>query len=100
MATTEKRRVTARTMSGRVVSDGADKTIAILVERRIKHPLYHKIMRRSSKIQAHDENNVCCVGDVVVIEETSPYSKTKFFRVIRAVRGDKEVQLDSEGKKT
>lgn len=66
-----------RTLQGKVVSDKMDKTVTILVERKVKHPLYGKIIRRSTKIHAHDEQNEYSIGDVVVIEESRPLSKTK-----------------------
>jgi small subunit ribosomal protein S17 len=67
----------ARTASGTVVSNKMDKTITVLVERQIKHPLYGKYIKRSKKIQAHDANNQCQEGDKVTIEETRPISKSK-----------------------
>lgn len=66
-----------RVLTGRVVSDKMDKTITVLVERRIMHPLYKKFIRRSKKYAAHDENNVCVEGDVVRIEECAPISRRK-----------------------
>ncbi len=67
----------ARTVTGTVVSDRMDKTITVLVERRVQHPVYGKIIRRSSKLHAHDENNECKVGDTVTVMECRPLSKTK-----------------------
>ena len=67
----------SRESTGVVVSNKADKTITVLVERRVKHPVYGKFIRRSSKIAAHDEANTCNEGDVVTIVETRPISKTK-----------------------
>ena len=67
----------ARTEKGKVVSNKMDKTITVLVERQIKHPLYGKYIKRSNKIHAHDPENVCQEGDLVTIEETTPISKTK-----------------------
>ena len=66
-----------RTLQGKVVSDKMDKTVTVLVERKVKHPLYGKIIRLSTKIHAHDGNNQYGIGDVVVIEESRPLSKTK-----------------------
>ena len=66
-----------RVLTGRVVSDKMDKTITVLVERRIMHPLYKKFIRRSKKYAAHDEANVCVEGDLVRIEECAPISKRK-----------------------
>jgi small subunit ribosomal protein S17 len=74
-----------RTLTGSVVSDKMDKTVTVLVERRVKHPLYGKIVKRSKKYHAHDENNECQLGDVVMIEECSPYSRTKSWRVAKLV---------------
>ena len=71
----------ARSASGTVVSTKMDKTITVLVERRIKHPLYGKYINRSKKIHAHDEENQCQEGDLVTIEETRPISKTKSWKL-------------------
>lgn len=71
-----------RTLSGKVVSDKMDKTITVLIERRVKHPLYGKIVKRSTKLHAHDENNECRMGDVVTIKETRPLSKNKTFELV------------------
>lgn len=74
-----------RSLSGRVVSDKMDKTVTVLVERKVKHPLIGKVVRRSKKFHAHDENNECHEGDLVVIEESRPLSKTKTWRVSKIV---------------
>ena len=74
-----------RSLSGRVVSDKMDKTVTVLVERKVKHPLIGKVMRRSKKFHAHDENNDCHEGDLVVIEESRPLSRTKTWRVSKIV---------------
>jgi len=66
-----------RTATGTVVSNRMDKTITVLVERRVQHPVYGKIIRRSSKIHAHDEENACGIGDTVTVSECRPLSKTK-----------------------
>ncbi len=77
-----------RILIGTVTSDKTDKTVTVLVERKVKHPLYGKIIRRSKKYHAHDENNEFTTGDVVRIEETRPISKTKTWQVIdRVVSG-------------
>ena len=68
---------TVRTLQGKVVSDKMDKTVTVLIERKVKHPLYGKIIRRSTKIHAHDEQTQYGIGDVVVIQESHPLSKTK-----------------------
>lgn len=70
-----------RTVTGTVVSDRMDKSITVLVERRVQHPVYGKIVRRSSKLHAHDEKNDCNVGDVVTVVECRPISKTKTWRL-------------------
>ncbi|MXZ44370.1 MAG: 30S ribosomal protein S17 [Gammaproteobacteria bacterium] len=72
----------ARTVSGLVVADTADKTIAVRVDRRVRHPLYGKIIGRSSKFQVHDEDNEAQVGDTVSIQECRPVSKTKSWRLL------------------
>lgn len=82
MSTEEKQ---AKTVSGTVVSNKMDKTIAVLVERKVKHPLYGKFMRRSTKLMAHDETNECNEGDVVVIEASRPLSKNKTWRLQKVV---------------
>ena len=66
-----------RTASDRVTSNKMDKTITVLIERRVKHPLYGKYLTRSTKMHAHDENNECNIGDLVTIAESRPLSKTK-----------------------
>lgn len=71
----------ARTASGTVVSNKMDKTITVLVERRVQHPLYGKYIKRSKKIHAHDPENQCHEGDLVTIEETRPVSKTKAWKL-------------------
>ena len=67
---------TARTISGKVVSNKMDKSIVVLVERKIKHPMYGKFVKRSTKLHAHDEANECRIGDTVTIKQTRPISKT------------------------
>jgi small subunit ribosomal protein S17 len=73
----ETPRTSGRTVTGTVVSDRMDKTITVRIERRVQHPVYGKIIRRSSKLHAHDENNECRIGDVVTVTECRPLSKTK-----------------------
>ncbi|WP_100641168.1 30S ribosomal protein S17 [Marinobacter salexigens] len=73
---------TARTLSGKVVSNKMEKSIVVLVERQVKHPLYGKYLKRSTKIHAHDENNQCNIGDKVTIEEIRPISKTKSWSLV------------------
>ena len=67
----------ARSVTGTVVSNKMDKTITLRVERRVKHPVYGKFVRKSKKIHAHDAKNLCSIGDVVTVEECRPISKTK-----------------------
>ena len=71
-----------RTMTGRVVSNKMDKTISVLVERMIKHPVYGKYIKRSTKLLAHDEKNLCQEGDTVTITSCRPISKRKTFRLV------------------
>ncbi|PZO87532.1 MAG: 30S ribosomal protein S17 [Sphingomonas sanxanigenens] len=74
-----------RVLTGQVVSDKTDKTVVVRVERKVKHPLYGKIIRRSKKYHAHDEANAYHTGDTVRIEETAPISKLKTWKVIERV---------------
>ena len=74
---------TARTLSGKVVSNKMDKSIVVLVERQVKHPLYGKYVKRSTKLKAHDENNECRIGDLVTIRETRPLAKTKSWALVQ-----------------
>jgi small subunit ribosomal protein S17 len=89
-----------RILTGTVVSDKTDKTVTVNVERKVKHPLYGKIIRRSKKYHAHDEGNEFKPGDTVRIEETRPISKTKTWRVLDRVQAGKgeaiEANLDVE----
>nr|WP_216636350.1 MULTISPECIES: 30S ribosomal protein S17 [Chloroflexus] len=87
--TAEQKRKTTKV--GRVVSDKMDKTVVVAVDYLKPHPLYRKIIRRTKKFHAHDEENACKVGDVVRIEETRPLSRTKRWRVVEIVkRGEEE----------
>lgn len=74
-----------KTRTGIVVSSSMDKTITVLYEKRIKHPIYKKYIKKSKKFKAHDENNECGVGDKVLIMETRPLSKTKNWRLVRII---------------
>lgn len=74
-----------RTMSGRVVSDKMDKTITVMIERKVKHPIYGKFIRRSSKFHVHDEDNNAKTGDLVLIKEARPRSKTKSWDLVSVV---------------
>jgi small subunit ribosomal protein S17 len=81
----DKTAANRRRLTGRVVSDKMDKTITVLVERQVKHPLYGKFLKKSSKYHAHDDTNECQVGDIVLIEEGTPRSKTKSWSVAKLV---------------
>lgn len=87
-----------RESTGTVVSNKADKTITVLLERRVKHPVYGKFIRRSTKIAAHDEANTCQVGDVVTIVETRPISKTKSWTLGRVVERMRETETLGTGR--
>lgn len=84
----EQKRKTTKV--GRVVSDKMDKTVVVKVDYLKPHPLYRKIIRRSKKFHAHDEENTCKVGDVVRIEETRPLSRTKRWRVVEIIKRGEE----------
>lgn len=81
-ATTDK---VVRSITGRVVSNKMDKTVTVLIERKVKHPLYGKFIRRSTKVHAHDENNVCKEGDTVVVAQCRPISKSKTWKLVKVV---------------
>ena len=80
-----------RTVTGRVVSNKMDKTIVVLVERRVKHPVYGKYISRSSKIHAHDESNQCGIGDTVTVAESRPISRTKTWKLVEVVESAAQV---------
>ena len=84
-AETTERTSSRKVREGLVVSDKMDKTVVVLVEDRVKHALYGKVMRRTSKLKAHDEQNQCGVGDRVLIMETRPLSATKRWRVVEVL---------------
>ncbi len=81
----------ARSVNGTVVSCKMDKTILVLVERRIKHPLYRKFVRKSSKLMAHDENSLCAEGDLVSIEECRPISKNKSWKLKELIKQTEKI---------
>ncbi len=91
MTTTATESKLKRTLTGKVVSDKMDKTVNVLVERRVMHPVLGKVVRRSKKYHAHSENNEFKAGDVVMIEETRPMSKDKRWRVVEIVEKATEV---------
>jgi small subunit ribosomal protein S17 len=74
-----------RSQVGRVISDKMDKTVTVLLERKVKHALYGKYIKRSTKVKAHDEDNNCAEGDTVRIEECRPLSKSKSWRVVEVL---------------
>ncbi|TDG12498.1 30S ribosomal protein S17 [Seongchinamella unica] len=88
MSAADKR---TRLATGRVVSNKMDKTITVLVERRVKHPVYGKYITRSSKIHAHDESNQCGIGDTVTVAETRPISKSKTWKLVEVVESAAQV---------
>jgi len=74
-----------RTLTGKVVSDKMDKTITVKIERQVKHPLYGKFIKRSTKVHAHDESNECKMGDTVTVAECRPLSKSKSWQLVEVV---------------
>lgn len=72
-----------RTVKGLVISDKMDKTITVVVERKVMHPLYGKVVRRSTKFHAHDETNECKIGDTVIIQQCRPISKSKSWKLLK-----------------
>ncbi|MCB1694966.1 MAG: 30S ribosomal protein S17 [Pseudomonadales bacterium] len=88
MSGAEKR---TRVVTGKVVSNKMDKTITVLLERRVKHPVYGKYITRSSKIHAHDENNQCSIGDTVTVAETRPISRSKTWKLLEVVESAAQV---------
>ncbi|MBL4794213.1 MAG: 30S ribosomal protein S17 [Pseudomonadales bacterium] len=78
-----------RTLTGKVVSNKMDKSVVVLIERKVKHPIYGKYLRRSTKVQAHDAENTCGQGDIVTIEECAPISKNKSWKLVSVVEKSK-----------
>ena len=93
MSETQK---TAKTVTGKVVSNKMKKTISVLVSRKVKHPLYEKYIKRSTKFMAHDENSECNEGDMVVIESSKPISKNKFWKLQKVVTKTQEIKKVEE----
>ena len=85
MSANEATAASKRTLQGIVTSNAGDKSATIKIERRIKHPIYGKFVKRSTKIHLHDENNECNKGDTILIEECSPMSKTKSWKLVKIV---------------
>lgn len=80
-----EQKVTKRTLTGKVISDKMDKTITVKVERQVKHPIYGKFIKRSTKVHAHDEANECKMGDTVTVAESRPLSKSKSWQLVEVV---------------
>lgn len=81
-----------RILTGKVVSSSRNKTIAVLIERKVRHPIYKKYIKRSTKVHAHDEKNECDLGDTVRVVEAKPFSKTKHWALLEVV--EKSVAID------
>jgi small subunit ribosomal protein S17 len=81
-----------RVLTGTVVSNNRDKTIAVLIERKVRHPIYKKYIKRSTKVHVHDEKNECACGDLVRVVEAKPFSKTKHWALLEVV--EKSVSVD------
>lgn len=79
-----------RTAIGKVISDKMNKTIVVQIERKVKHPLYGKYVRRFSKMYAHDEDNTCRIGDLVLIQQTRPISKTKRWKLLEILKREEQ----------
>ena len=80
-----EQKVIKRTLTGKVISDKMDKTITVKVERQVKHPIYGKFIKRSTKVHAHDEANECKMGDTVTVAESRPLSKSKTWQLVEVV---------------
>ena len=87
-----------RTETGLVVSSSRDKTITVIIERTIKHPLYKKILRRSTKLHAHDQDNQCEEGDLVTIKECKPLSKTKSWNLVSIDKKGQSTEISTTGR--
>ena len=74
-----------KTRTGKVISNKMDKTIVVAIEEHVKHPLYKKVVKRTYKLKAHDENNTCNIGDIVKVMETRPLSKDKRWRLVEII---------------
>jgi small subunit ribosomal protein S17 len=79
-----------RTLQGKVISDKMDKSVTVLLERQVKHPLYKKYIRRSTKLHVHDEKNECSIGDMIAIRECRPISKTKSWTLVEVIQSGAE----------
>lgn len=90
-ATTAAQTANKRTVQGVVTSSAADKSATIMIERRIKHPIYGKFIKRSTKLHIHDEANECNKGDTILVEECRPMSKTKSWKLVKVVEKASEL---------
>jgi small subunit ribosomal protein S17 len=81
-----------RVLTGTVVGGSRDKTISVMIERKVRHPIYKKYIKRSTKVHAHDEKNECSLGDKVRVVETKPFSKTKHWALLEVI--EKSVSID------
>jgi small subunit ribosomal protein S17 len=81
----EQQASVARIVTGKVTSNKMDKSITVLIERKVKHPIYGKYVTKSTKLHAHDENNECQIGDTVTVKQSRPLSKTKFWTLLEIV---------------
>lgn len=89
--TETQEKTTGRTVVGKVVSNKMEKTIVVSIERKVKHPLYGKYLKRESRMYAHDNNNTCKIGDVVLIRSCRPLSKTKHWELVEVItQGEKD----------
>jgi small subunit ribosomal protein S17 len=95
---TKKNNPIKRKLEGVVVSDKMQKTVVVKIERFKRHPLYHKVMRVSKRFKAHDENNECKVGDVVIIKQTRPLSKEKRWKVVQIVKRAQQEEPEEDNK--
>ena len=86
-----------RQLTGIVLSNKADKTITVKVERKVKHPTYGKIMKRSTKVHAHDEDNMAKTGDLVTVEECRPFSKSKTWKLLSENPVTQTTEVETEG---
>ena len=85
-----------RQLTGVVISDKADKTITVKVERKVQHPTYSKIMKRSTRVHAHDETNAAKIGDVVTVEECRPFSKSKTWKLLFGNKVDNSSETETQ----
>lgn len=78
-----------KVITGKVISNKMQKTVTVLIERKVKHPVYGKYVTRSTKVHAHDETNQCLIGDVITIQQTRPFSKTKTWQLVEIIERER-----------